>query len=326
MKTDEVVKKLHRLLGAAGFRSTLVSADRLPDLESDLESLLAQGILRKDFYDEVTSRYDLHFSFAPPAHLPTAKTVIITAIPQPKISVTFRSSGEAYSVIIPPTYLHDTDERVSKIISVHLGECGYHACDAVLPAKLLAVRSGLASYGRNNIAYIDDWGSYFRLRAFFTDMPPTVDNWREFRMMDLCDKCEACVKKCPTGAIRRDRFLISAERCLTFFNEGTNDFPEWIDPAWHNCLIGCMMCQDVCPANKTHRKWSVSREDFSPEETRMILKGTPKDKLPPGVTEKLQRLHMLDWYNSLPRNLGVLINKTRDSGITGRPPGLFCAE
>jgi epoxyqueuosine reductase len=309
MKTDEAVKKLQRALRTAGFRSALVSAHHLPDLESDLEDLLAQGILSRDFYDEVTSRYDLHFSFAPPAHLSTAKTIIITATPQPKISVNFRSSGKAYSVIIPPTYLHDTNERVSEIVSLHSGECGYKACDAVLPAKLLAVRSGLASYGKNNVAYIDDWGSYFRLRAFFTDMPPTVDNWQEVKMMDLCDKCETCVKKCPTGAIRPDRFLISAEKCLTFFNEGEEDFPEWIDPAWHNCIIGCMICQDVCPANKARRKWIVSGEDFSPEETLTILKGTPKDRLPPGVTEKLQRLYMLDWYDSLPRNLGVLINK-----------------
>ena len=49
------------------------------------------------------------------------------------------------------------------------------------------------------------------------------------------------MNKCPTKAIRQDRFLISAEQCLTFFNEKPDDFPEWVNPVWHNCLIGCMI-------------------------------------------------------------------------------------
>ena len=37
-----------------------------------------------------------------------------------------------------------------------------------LHVKLLAVRSGLGKYGRNNICYIDDWGSMINLFAYFT--------------------------------------------------------------------------------------------------------------------------------------------------------------
>ena len=306
---DKVIKELHQHLANAGFKSSVVSAQRLPDLQRDLENLLEQGILCRDFYDEIISRYDLHFDFEPPTDFPMAKSIIITAALQPKVSIKFQLSGKTYCVIIPPTYLHGTDKESSNIISLHLGNCGYKVRDAILPEKLLAVHSGLATYGRNNLAYIDGWGSYFRLEAFFSDIPCVADNWREIKLMESCNKCTACMNKCPTGAIREDRFLISAEKCLTFFNEKNDDFPEWIDPAWHNSLIGCMRCQDVCPANKDYTNRIVPEGEFSEEETLMILKGISKDKLPLETIEKLKKLYMLDDYNLLQRNLGVLISR-----------------
>ncbi len=308
---EKVIKELHQHLANAGFKSSIVSIQHLSDLQCDLENLLEQGILQKDFYDEITSRYGLHWNFKPPADFPAAKSIIITAVPQPKTSVKFTLSDKTYSAIIPPTYLYDTDKEASNIISLHLGNYGYKVCDALLPTKLLAVHSGLARYGKNNIAYIDGWGSYFRLRAFFSDIPCTIDNWQELKMMDLCKKCNACIKRCPTNAITKDRFLIDAARCTTYFNEEEDEFPEWIDPSWHNSLIGCMICQDVCPANKDYTKWVVPGEEFSEEETLIILKGVPKDKLPLETTEKLKKICMLDSYNLLQRNLGVLINKDR---------------
>jgi epoxyqueuosine reductase len=90
-----------------------------------------------------------------------------------------------------------------------------------------------------------------------------------------------------------------------------DEFPEWIDPSWHNSLIGCMICQDVCPVNKDYTKWVVPGEEFSEEETLIILKGVSKDKLPLETNEKLKKICMLDSYNLLQRNLGVLINKTK---------------
>lgn len=306
---EKAIKELLKHLANAGFKSSIVSIQHLPDLQCDLENLLEQGILCRDFYDEIITRYDLHFNFEPPADFPMAKSIIVTAASQPKVSVKFKLSGKTYCVIIPPTYLHDTDKESLNIISPHLGNYGYKVCDAILPEKLLAVHSGLASYGRNNITYIDGWGSYFRLKAFFSDIPCIVDNWQEVKVMERCNKCTVCMNKCPTNAICQDRFLISAEKCLTFFNEKSGDFPEWVNSAWHNCLIGCMICQDVCPANKDYTNWIVPGGEFSEEETLMILKGVSKDKLPLETIEKFKKLNMLDGYNLLQRNLGVLISK-----------------
>ena len=132
-------------------------------------------------------------------------------------------------------------------------------------------------------------------------------------MMELCSTCTACLNTCPTGAIQKDRFLIQAEQCLTFFNEKGGAFPDWIDPAWHNCLIGCMICQDTCPANKDHTAWIIEGEEFSEEETLLILEGASKDTLPRLTIDKLKRLYMSDDYDLLQRNLGVLMNKSSNN-------------
>jgi epoxyqueuosine reductase len=221
--------------------------------------------------------------------------------------VEFKWSGKTYPVIIPPTYLHHTDKEALDILSLHLGNHGYSVYETELPAKLLAVRCGLAKYGRNNIAYIDGWGSFFRLRVFFSDMPCDSDNWQEMKMMDRCNTCTACSKNCPTRAITDERFLVNAGRCLTFFNEGASDFPGWLDPAWHNCLMGCMSCQDVCPENKDFFHWFSDAERFSEDETLLIIEGVPKEKLPGEFTDKLKRIYMWDDYNLLQRNLSMLI-------------------
>jgi len=306
---DKVIRELNQHLANTDFKSSVISIRHLPDVKYELENILEQGILGNDSYNEVISRYNLYFNFEPPADFPMAKSIIITAALQPKINVKFKLSDKAYCVIIPPTYSDNTDKEVSDIMSPYLEKYGYKIYALKLPVKLLAVHSGLANYGRNNIAYIDGWGSFFRLKAFFSDIPCIEDNWQEIRMMESCNKCVACINKCPTGAIHQDRFLISAEKCLTFFNEKSDNFPEWVNPEWHNCLIGCMKCQDVCPANKDYVKYIAPGREFSEEETLMILKGVSIDKLPLDTIEKLKKLCLLDDYNIIQRNLEVLIRK-----------------
>lgn len=298
---------LQQAFADTGFKSSIISTRHLPELKFDLENLREQGILRKDFYNEIVSRYELHFNCELPVDFPTAQSIIITAAPQPRYRVEFKWSGKTYPAIIPPTYLHHTDKEVLAILSLHSGNHGYSVYETELPAKLIAVRCGLAKYGRNNIAYIDGWGSFFRLRAFFSDMPCDADNWQELKMMDRCNACTACVKNCPTRAITKERFLVNAGQCLTFFNEGTRDFPEWLDPAWHNCLIGCMRCQDICPENKDFSHWIEDVETFSEDETSKIIEGVPAEKLPGKVIDKLKKIYLWKDYHLLQRNLSMLI-------------------
>jgi len=212
--------------------------------------------------------------------------------------------------IIPPTYFEQkTGNRVRELLARVLEPVGYRVTEAVLPKKLLAVRSGLAAYGKNNISYVPGMGSFYGLVVVYSDLPAQEDHWRKPQMMESCRNCSACLRHCPVGAITSDRFLLRAERCITFHNEKPGDvpFPAWIDPSWHNCLIGCLHCQRVCPQNREFLHWVEERVQFSQEETALLLQGVALDQLPPATAKKLEQSDVIELLDVLPRNLGVLL-------------------
>lgn len=311
-------ESLQNYLLNTGFKSEVVSIGHIEDLKLELETLLRNDELKQVFYDDQLS--DFHFQL--PGELPSARSIIITASHQPKVIVKFNLNGKKISVVIPPTYSYESDRETFDVLSDFLSEYGYSVCQAVLPVKALAVHSGLAFYGKNNITYIKNWGSFFRLKAFFSDMPCPSDNWREFTLAEACKKCLACANQCPTQAICQERFLIEHERCLTYLNESVDDFPEWVDPQWHHCLIGCMACQEICPLNKDVKNMSRYDCEFNEDETCMILNGVAKNKLPDETLLKLKNLDIFDDYIAIQRNLKVLIYKKQDKSPTQKQPAV----
>lgn len=303
MAPEEIAGLVCSKLDEGGYRGTVLSVEYVAQLKREIEERLRQREIDSALYDKYMSR----FKFDVTTNLPETCSIIMTAAPQPQRKVTFHRNGQTHSVIIPPTYYADTDDCVKGILEKILSFNGYQLHRAALPLKLLAVRSGMASYGKNNIAYVQGLGSFVRLRAFLSDMPAGRSEWLEPWAMKECDKCKACLNECPTGAIAADRFLLHAERCLTFFNEGSQEFPEWIDPAWHNSLVGCMRCQLVCPVNKGFAKWVEDGEDFTEAETDLVLGGVPLDRLPPETVHKLNRSYMAEYLDVLPRNLRALL-------------------
>jgi len=99
---------------------------------------------------------------------------------------------------------------------------------------------------------------------------PRDEDWPE-TAMKRCAKCRICLKACPTGAIREDRFLISADHCYTLSSESREQLPEWAKPPASACLIGCMACQEACPENKGRLKYVPSGVEFTAEETEAVL-------------------------------------------------------
>ena len=195
-----------------------------------------------------------------------------------------------------------------------VGAIGMHVawwiCEyALVPQKTLAVRVGLAEYGRNNITYVSSMGSFHRPSTFYSDFPFEEDNWQELRKMDLCEECLACVRNCPTGAIPTDRFLLRVERCITYHNEQPEGvpFPEWLDSSWHNCLVGCLHCQKICPANKKVKDWIEPGPIFTEEETKLLLNGRTIDNLPTETKKKMEDIDFVNYLGVFPRNLSVFL-------------------
>ena len=304
---DSLVLTVLSKLGEAGFKARIVSAKHLTELKEEMERNHSEGLID----DGVYQAYSYAFNFEVPETLSPARSIVVVASPVPAEQVTFTLDGRLFQTVIPPTYNHSTDQRACDRIAGVLKPKGYQLVNAGIPKKLLATRSGLAKYGKNNVTYVEGMGSYHRLAAFYTDAPISEDQWQKPQMLDRCETCNACVKKCPTGAISSDRFLLHAERCLTYHNESEKPFPDWIDPSWHNCLIGCMICQDVCPENPKPVRHTVDAAKFSEEETEQILKNVPKKSLNPETAAKLSRIYPSDDYELLSRNLGALLNALR---------------
>lgn len=303
MAAREIAGLVCSELEERGYRARVLPIEHVAQLENEIREWLTQGKINAALYE----RYLSHFRFDVATNLPAICSIIITAAPQPQRKVVFHVDGQAYSVIIPPTYYGDTDDGIKGVLQSILSPDGYQFHRAALPLKLLAVHSGMGKYGKNNIAYVEGLGSFVRLMAFLSDMPAGRGEWLEPQVMKECEKCKACIKACPPKAIIPDRFLIHAERCITFLNESPDGFPAWVDPAWHNSLVGCMRCQLVCPVNKRFVRRVEEGEDFTEAETRLILDEVPLDRLPAETVHKLNRCYMQEYLDVLPRNLRALL-------------------
>ena len=288
-----------------GYRVKTVSATRLPEIQEAVGKLIRQGLISEELFKK------WHFYLSTNTELSEATTIIIIAIPQPITRLTFRCQGMTYLADIPPTYFYKADEfRIQDILTSLMSDAGYKIVKARIALKTLAVRSGLAEYGRNNISYVPGIGSFYRLTAFYTDYPCEDDNWQEPGVLKACDNCSLCQQACPTGSILVDRFLIKAENCLGSLAERVPDIPHWVrlQPEWPNALIGCMSCQSVCPVNTPYLNNIKEGISFSEEESNSILRKIPFEHLAPETREKFQDTFETFYYY-MTQNLGELIKK-----------------
>ena len=295
-----------------GWKGRFVPIRHIADLQEAIRGRYERGLLDEAFYREQLG----FFSFDPPADLPGARSIVIVAVPTPQMRIVFHWRRASAPVVVPPTYVSYTPrtETVQAVLGAWLREDGYRLAAPRLPLKTLAVRSGLAEYGRNNICYVPGMGSFLQLVAGFSDLPCEDDPWREPKALDRCESCVACLRHCPTGAITNDRFLLRAERCLTYHNEAAGDFPGWIDPSWHHCLIGCLRCQTACPENRAIVEWFEDRAEFSERETALFIQRVPLDRLPAETAAKLQSLEINEDYRLLCRNLSMIVGRERCAG------------
>lgn len=297
-------------LAERGYQGRVVSIQRLRELQEEIEERYRQDLFDKEFYQERLASFD----FQIPDSLPEAMSLIVVAVPRPQSQAVFTWNGKSRELILPPTYVayEETRKRVEDLLAGILDPKGYRIARTKLPLKLLAVRSELGWYGRNNICYVPGMGSFLQLVAVYSDLPCEKDDWREAQMMESCQNCHACRQHCPTGAIPSDRFLLRAERCIVFHNEKPGDipFPAWMNSSWHNCVVGCLHCQNVCPQNKDFLQWIEGKEEFSEEETALLLEGVPRDDLPAATVRKLEQLDLIGYLDSLRRNLGVFFKKS----------------
>lgn len=291
------------------FGHRAVSVDHLKELQADIDRLENEGKISRN---EVFRGYISNKQFRLPEGFPNAKSLIIIAVFMKPMLVNFRLEGRRHEIVLPPAYYDDgltvqmlRDYILKEVVNEH----GHRIERASVHLKLLAVRSGLGRYGRNNLCFVEGMGSMLALYAFFTDYP-CEESWTEVNMMESCKNCRLCINSCPNKCISDQNFVIDVSRCLSLFNEIKGGFPEWIRPDAHNALMGCFRCQSCCPANRKVIKLAGRLENVTEEETIRILDGTPNKELLDSLSRKLKGFYPTqseEYFPVFTRNLRVLL-------------------
>jgi len=299
---NSFLKKLNRF----GIKGSVMPIDALENIENLMNKTLKKYI---DKFEYGTAKNSKEF-----------KSIIILAVKSPVTKIFFTKKNKIHIELMPPMYLYDCSveneskqiniEKITNILNSILHENNFKAVKSNLPCKALAVLSGLAKYGKNNLCYVEEFGSYIWLGAYLSDCPSEKYIQPKEFIMKECESCNLCEKNCPSGAISSQRFPIHHNRCITYFNESENLLPNWINPLWHNALIGCMRCQIVCPKNKNLITKSPDSILFSEEETDQILNGVSIENLTSKTLCKLKAINFLENYTLLSRNLKLLLEKS----------------
>lgn len=280
-----VIDTLRKAFAEHGKLMACCSLASLNEAKADIEALWAAGEIAHAIYQ----KYLGGFEYMPPKALPTARSVLLVAAPIGRSVIELDLHEGPNEAIIPPTYgADDMIEANEAILGPALKAVGSGLCRAWVPNKSLAARSGLASYGRDNILRFPGIGIFVRIDAWWTELTTEGESWGPAQKLERCDSCGACVRACPNGCFTDGRFLVDATKCLTFMNEGAEAFPSWLDPTEHNAAVGCLRCQEACPENRStlgrtvYRRFALSRraserllagescEDLSAEERRVV--------------------------------------------------------
>ncbi|WBW95919.1 4Fe-4S double cluster binding domain-containing protein [Oceanirhabdus sp. W0125-5] len=284
-----------------GDRVKVISIEHLKELNDIIDNFKEKAELN-NFQKWIINKL---YQFETPEYDYKVNSIILLAIHHPFYAkVDFHKDGEKKTFF---SLVRSDFNKAEDYLRKYVEEKGYSIKPAKnLPLKRLGAHSGLAKYGRNNITYVDGLGSNFSYAAYFSDMICEEDTWGEVKNAEVCNKCNLCIEKCPTGAILKDKYLINNKKCLSYINEGPGKFPAWIPATAHHTLYDCLICQRTCPMNYEQLDNFIESISFTEEETNMLLKGEPIETFSTESKRKIYMLGLDDWYKAIPRNLKTL--------------------
>ncbi len=120
-----------------------------------------------------------------------------------------------------------------------------------VPEVFLAVSAGLGVLGPNGLLRTPQRGSRVFIGALFTSLElPSAASGASVQTATVpaCAECGACLRKCPTGALRADG-LIGVRRCRSWLSMECRGVLTAAQQAMlGDCLFGCDGCTSACPA------------------------------------------------------------------------------
>ncbi len=177
---------------------------------------------------------------------------------------------------------------------------------SVLGLRHAAQIAGLGIIRRNNFLYNED-GSWVELDGFLIDKHCLL--YQEKTISACPTNCNLCQKSCPTEALC-GAYTLNPSRCVSFittFAKGA--IPPGIqEEQLGNWMVGCDVCQDVCPFNRKHN-W-FNEEDFEGLDALVALM-QPENILLASEVELAERICPLTSDHILPENASTLKTNAR---------------
>jgi len=294
----QTAEQMIQQLQAEGFRAAFLPISAMEQINEHYDTLLERGPDTKWLQGAVK-----HFCENQPPKLDfEPRSILVTVAPYAGGKLVLHRHGDVTEIPIPPNCLSQLPgRRLGEILSA-IAEDRQIGQTKGVSAKLLAALSGLGQYGRNNLFYMGEWGSYADPSGFYTDIPyegPVQANLR----MDACENCDLCRKACPTWAIG-DTQVIDASHCLSSANNGRKGpMPRWVPKDAHNALVECLRCQECCPQNPAID--CSHTLELDEDETKRLL--SLRSKMPRDLEQKLRDFG-LNWdMAALKRNARLFV-------------------
>lgn len=145
-----------------------------------------------------------------------------------------------------------------------------------------------AFIGKHTLLIDPDHGSFLLLGGMVTtlDIPRQTPVRPKIRT-DHCGTCTRCIDACPTAAITP--YKVDARKCISYL---TLEHHGTVEPHLHrgmqNWILGCDICQDVCPFNTPGKRAGSNgtdrvntaylNESRASLDLREVLKWTEADR------------------------------------------------
>ena len=172
--------------------------------------------------------------------------------------------------------------------------------------KPLAEKAGLGWIGKNsNLLHPKD-GSFFFLGCIYSNLD--FSPFSQASQPDLCGKCQACSKSCPTNAITKHR-MVDSSKCISYLTiENKGSIPVKYRKAIGNRIYGCDDCQLVCPINKhaplTQEPDFMSRPHLTGQKLITLAQWSEEDFLKYTEGSAIRRIGYEAWLRNIYIALG----------------------
>jgi len=157
-------------------------------------------------------------------------------------------------------------------ILTSLGERGIRAVRAYVPVREMLIRSGIGIPLKNGLTAIKPYGTRFSVQTLIAELPDVLYTPAREAEESYCKSCHACERVCPTNAIGENGYTY--EKCARAYMGG-EPMEKWVMDALTS-ILGCELCQSVCPYNRDIEPISDMPDAF---ELEKLLSGDIKPAL-----------------------------------------------